>query len=89
LKIIFYFQEVFKKFENYPLFSLETNREFFFFRNKFLNNFLSFRLDIFKIKIDYVNYIPDENSSIFMTKVMEVDEIAVLFGDIEMHKENE
>ena len=88
LKIIFHFQEVFKKIENYSLFSLEKTESSF--RNKFSNNFLSFfRLDIFKLKIDYVNYISDENSNIFMTEIMEVHEIAVLFSDIEMLKENE
>lgn len=39
--------------------------------------------------MDYVNYIPDENYNSFVTEGMEVDEIAVEFGDIEMLRGNE
>ncbi|GAA5795145.1 hypothetical protein HPULCUR_000498 [Helicostylum pulchrum] len=39
--------------------------------------------------MDYINYIPDENYNNFMTEGMEVDEVAVEFGDIEMLKGNE
>jgi hypothetical protein len=39
--------------------------------------------------MDYVNYIPDENYNNFMTEGMEVDEVAVEFGDIEMLRGNE
>jgi hypothetical protein len=39
--------------------------------------------------MDYVNYIPDKNYNNFMTKGMEIDEVAVEFGDIEMLRGNE
>lgn len=34
--------------------------------------------------MDFINYIPNENYSNFMTDGMKVDEVAVEFGDIEM-----
>ncbi|KAG2202015.1 hypothetical protein INT46_008415 [Mucor plumbeus] len=37
----------------------------------------------------YVNYIPDKNYNNFMTEGMEIDEVAVEFGDIEMLRGNE
>lgn len=39
--------------------------------------------------MDFINYIPNENYNNFMTEGMEVDEVAVEFGDIEMLRENE
>lgn len=39
--------------------------------------------------MDYVNYIPDENYNNFMTEGMEVDEVVVEFGDIELLRGNE
>ncbi|CEP14236.1 hypothetical protein [Parasitella parasitica] len=39
--------------------------------------------------MDFINYIPDENYNNFMTEGIEVDEVAVEFGDIEMLRGNE
>jgi hypothetical protein len=39
--------------------------------------------------MDFINYIPNENYNNFMTERMEVDEVAVEFGDIEMLRGNE
>jgi hypothetical protein len=39
--------------------------------------------------MDFINYIPNENYNNFMTEGMEVDEVAVEFGDIEMLRGNE
>ena len=39
--------------------------------------------------MDYVNYIPDKNYNDFMTEGIEVDEVTVEFGDIEMLRGNE
>ena len=58
-------------------------------RNRFLDNFLSFKLDAFQIKINCDNYIPDENYNNFMAEGMEVDEVAVELGGIEILRENE